>query len=53
MSALCQKQTHALQQEQSVPEVAEIDVNPLRMQGKGECATAADALMLVGVSTPL
>jgi hypothetical protein len=32
----------------SVPEIAEIVVNPLMMRGKGDGATAADALILVG-----
>ena len=52
MSALCQKRTHALQQKQSVPEIAKIDVNVLMMHGKGEGATAPDALTLVRISTP-
>jgi len=51
MSALCQKRTHALQQKQSVPEIA--SASTAMMHGKGESAASVDALILVGVSTPL
>jgi acetate---CoA ligase (ADP-forming) len=33
---------------QSVPEISEIDINPLTVHGKGEGATALDALIVVG-----
>jgi hypothetical protein len=32
----------------SVPEISEIDVNPLVVHGEGEGATALDALIVVG-----
>jgi acetate---CoA ligase (ADP-forming) len=31
---------------QTVPEIAEIEINPLMVHGKGEGATALDALMV-------
>jgi acyl-CoA synthetase (NDP forming) len=33
---------------QSVPEISEIDINPLTVHGEGEGATALDALIVVG-----
>ena len=33
---------------QSVPEISEIDINPLTVHAKGEGATALDALIVVG-----
>jgi acyl-CoA synthetase (NDP forming) len=33
---------------QSVPEISEIDINPLTVHGEGEGATALDALIIVG-----
>jgi acetate---CoA ligase (ADP-forming) len=33
---------------QSVPEITEIDINPLTVHAKGEGATALDALIIVG-----
>ena len=33
---------------QSVPEISEIDINPLMVHAKGEGATALDALIVVG-----
>jgi acyl-CoA synthetase (NDP forming) len=33
---------------QSVPEISEIDINPLMVHGEGEGATALDALIVVG-----
>ncbi len=33
---------------QSVPEITEIDINPLTVHAKGEGATALDALIVVG-----
>ena len=33
---------------QSVPEISEIDINPLTVHGEGEGATAVDALIVVG-----
>jgi hypothetical protein len=33
---------------QTVPELTEIDVNPLMVHGKGQGATALDALIVVG-----
>jgi len=32
----------------SVPEISEIDINPLMVHGEGEGATALDALIVVG-----
>jgi hypothetical protein len=33
---------------QSIPEISEIDINPLTVYAKGEGATALDALIVVG-----
>jgi succinyl-CoA synthetase beta subunit len=33
---------------QSVPEISEIDINPLTVHGEGEGVTALDALIVVG-----
>ena len=33
---------------QSVPEISEIDINPLTVHAKGQGATALDALIVVG-----